>query len=485
MEKKSNFYNLLIFSLVFLLNPNINVIDIMPDFIAWLVLAKLFERAADSAPYFEEARAGFIKLAYINLAKVLGLALILLVKSKDTSDNNIFALVSFGFMAVELIFLIPAVKNLFAALFHLGERADAPALISRWETKKSGILGEIITRLLNAETASTFTYAFVTIKALASTLPDFFLLTRETDKGHVVNFSGAYPTVLLVSFLVALIVGVLWFIKVKLYVDKVRDEGRFDSALLSMREEDKIGKYEQRVKVRSMLSFLTFISVASIFTVEISFSNFSGINILPHFLYLGLMLVAVFMSRKHTTGQKHAYPVGALAVAVSTVSYVLTVSFLSSYSYEDIELIPAAKSAYLVIEILTLAETALTVAFLFLIMRMMNRFVLDNTGMDISSERYSTLEKEFHRSLVVKNLVIFISGALASIAKCASVFINSETQIIFSDPNDVTIGAFAASVAPWFNLVVTGTAVLYIFFTFYYMSGLKDEVKMRYSDSGI
>ena len=66
-----------------------------------------------------------------------------------------------------------------------------------------------------------------------------------------------------------------------------------------------------------------------------------------------------------------------------------------------------------------------------------------------------------------------------------AVFINSKTQIIFSDPNDVTMGAFAASVAPWFNLVVTGTAVLYIFLTFYYMSGLKDEVKMRYSDSGI
>ena len=485
MEKKNNFYKLLIFSLVFLLNPNINVIDIMPDFIAWLVLARLFEKAADSAPYFEEARAGFIKLAYVNLAKILGLALILLVKSKDTTDNNIFALVSFGFAAVELLFLIPAVNNIFTALFHLGERTDAPALISRGKAEKDGLLGDIISRLISAESVRTLTYVFISIKALASTLPDFFLLTRETDKGHVVNFSKAYPIVLLLSFLVALIAGALWFIRVKLYADKVRDEGRFDSALLSMREEDKIGKYEQRVKVRSIFSLLTFISVASIFTVEISFSNFSGINILPHFLYLGLMLVAVFISRKHTSGQKIAYPVGALAVAVSTVSYVLTVSFLSRYSYEDIALIPAAKSAYLVIEILTLLETALTVAFLFLVMRIMNRFVLDNTGMDISSERYSKLEEEFHRSLKIKNLVIFIMGSLASLAKCASVFINSKTQIIFSDPNDVTMGAFAASVAPWFNLVVTGTAVIYIFFTFYYMSGLKDEVKMRYSDSGI
>ena len=83
---------------------------------------------------------------------------------------------------------------------------------------------------------------------------------------------------------------------------------------------------------------------------------------------------------------------------------------------------------------------------------------------------------------MTKNVLIFAVGAVSAIAKCIEVFINSRTTIIFTDENDVTAGAFSASVAPWFNLVVTGTALLYIFFTFYYMSNLKDEVKMKYSD---
>ena len=151
---KKKFYSLLIFSLVFLLNPNINVIDVMPDFISWFILARLFERAADSAPYFEEARAGFIKLGYINLAKIIGLLIIFFVKSRDTSDNNIFALVSLSFAAVELLYLFPTVKNIFLALFHLGERTEASALISPINSKvknQTGGFFNCIFRLFKAK----------------------------------------------------------------------------------------------------------------------------------------------------------------------------------------------------------------------------------------------------------------------------------------------------------------------------------------------
>ena len=485
MEKKSNFYKLLIFCLVFLLNPSINVIDVMPDFVAWFILAKLFERAQDSAPYFEEARAGFIKLGYLNLAKILGFALIVLVKSKDTSDNNIFALVSFGFAAFEMLLLIPTVNNIFSALFHLGERTDALSLISTRSFKKTGTFASFMKHLFSAEAVKEFTYFFCAAKALVSTVPDFFLLTRETEKGYIVNFSKPYPIVLLAMQAIGWLIGILWFIRVRNYVNSVSDEGKFHSALISMRDEDKFGSYETRARIRSMNAFLTFISVTSIFTVEIAFSNWSGINILPHFIYLCMMFIVILMSRKHASKQILAYLVGALAIIFSILSYVMTVSFLSIYSYEDIATVEAAKSQYITIELLTLAETLATVTLLYLFMRIMNSFVLRNTGADPRSERYSKTDITFHESLKDKNKLIFTFGTLASIAKCASVFINAKTQTIFSDPNDVTMGAFSASVAPWFNLVVTGTALLYIFFSFYYMSNLKDEVKMKYSDSGI
>ena len=45
--------------LVFLLVPNFNIIDVLPDFVAYLILARFFGRYADYAPYFAEARESF------------------------------------------------------------------------------------------------------------------------------------------------------------------------------------------------------------------------------------------------------------------------------------------------------------------------------------------------------------------------------------------------------------------------------------------
>ena len=85
-------YGWLIFALIMLFNPNLQLIDILPDFIGFFILAKFIERAADAAPYFEEARAAFVKLGYISLAKIPALFVIVLVRSKNTLDNDIIAL---------------------------------------------------------------------------------------------------------------------------------------------------------------------------------------------------------------------------------------------------------------------------------------------------------------------------------------------------------------------------------------------------------
>ena len=55
-KKQKSIYKTVIFSLIFLFNPNISVIDILPDFIAYFLLARAFLYAADRAPHFEEAR---------------------------------------------------------------------------------------------------------------------------------------------------------------------------------------------------------------------------------------------------------------------------------------------------------------------------------------------------------------------------------------------------------------------------------------------
>ena len=56
--------------LIFLLNPNVHTIDVLPDFVAYIICAHMLRYAKDRAPYFEEARAGFIKLAIVSALKI-------------------------------------------------------------------------------------------------------------------------------------------------------------------------------------------------------------------------------------------------------------------------------------------------------------------------------------------------------------------------------------------------------------------------------
>ena len=46
-DKKKNKIPLIIFSLIILFNPYVKVVDILPDFIAYFIIAKLLERPAN------------------------------------------------------------------------------------------------------------------------------------------------------------------------------------------------------------------------------------------------------------------------------------------------------------------------------------------------------------------------------------------------------------------------------------------------------
>jgi hypothetical protein len=205
------------------------------------------------------------------------------------------------------------------------------------------------------------------------------------------------------------------------------------------------------------------------------------------------MLTAVFLSRKHRDPKPNrprvleisyqviVYLTGAFALVTALITFVKKVGFLTLFSYDDIATDAEAFNAYRTVEILALIEMFLTVAFLLLFMLVMNSLITNNTGISPASDRYSRTEKDYHSLLKRKNLIIFIFGALAAVSKCVHVFLNAKTQLIFTDESDITVGAFSASVVPWFHLVVTATAVLYIVITFYNMAVFKEEIKMKYS----
>ena len=465
-------YKLLIFSLVLLFNPSLNVVDILPDFIAWFILAKIFERAADSAPYFEEARSNFIRLGWLNLLKIPAFLLILFVKSKDTLDNNIYALVSFSFAIFEIILVTQAIKNIFTAAFYLGERTDVPTLIEPFAVSKKG------NKKITTEAFKNLSYLFFILKTAFYAVPDLFLLTGVNEKGMVVVGSRYYPYVLLISVAAALAFGTVWLIHAKKYVSKIHGEDRFYSALEEIAGENAASSLELKAKLRALTFTPKIMIVAAFFSMELIFENWNNINVLPHFIYALVLLYVCYTFTKHTKTRLSLYIFGIIYFALSLASYVTSVSFLSKYEYMDLVKNPSAKAAYSAVQIMAALEFLSLAIFLIFIAKAFGAFIMKHTGVSADSERYGKLEAEFHRSLKIKNYVTMGLGILAGLTKCTNVFLNSEVQIIFSE-NDV----ITASILPWFGVLVTLSALAYIAFNFFYMATLKDEVTMKYTST--
>lgn len=469
---RKQFYLMLIFCLFLLFNPNINIFDPLPDFIAWFILAKLFEKAADSAAYFEEARVSFIKLGWLNLAKIPAFLVILLVRGQNVHDNDVYTLISFSFAVVEAIFVIQAFKNIFTALTHLGERTSASTLISPFSLSKNG------RRTMSPEMLRGYSYFFVVCKSILYTLPDMFLLTRVNKEGQILTASKYYPHVLILSQILGLIVGAVWLARVLKYAKSVYKEGLFKEALDAMALEDTEFKFSTKKKIRSISAVFTLMAVASFFTLEIVFDNFNNINILPHFIY-GIFLILSFLKlRNYTSKSKSTFVFGLLFTVTSLVAYIFSVRFLSSYRYLDLISNNDARDAYLFVQIFGILEFIVLSIFLIFSSRTLKYFILTNTGVSPDSDRYLGMEKEYHTSLIKKAYILTGIGILAALAKCVNIFLNRDVQLVFKNINEVMV---AASPIPWFNLVVTVTAVAYIAYSLYFTSTLKEEVRMKYS----
>ena len=96
---------LITLALVFLFNPVVRVVDVLPDFIACAILIKALGYAADRAPFFEEAKNGLFRLAAISLAKIPAFMIISLARNGNTLDNDTSVLFTFVFSVIETVVL--------------------------------------------------------------------------------------------------------------------------------------------------------------------------------------------------------------------------------------------------------------------------------------------------------------------------------------------------------------------------------------------
>ena len=475
--KKKSKYPIIAFALVLLCNPNISIIDILPDFIAYFILAKIFLDASDRAPFFKEARDSFIKLGWVTLLKIPALLVIMWAKTGNGFGNDMFAIASFVFAVFELILLFNAIRNIFDALFRLGERTDADALINPIQISSK--------KKITTDQLRGFTYLFVIIKAACSAIPDMLLLTtmRETNLGtQIITIDPKYPITLLIALIIALVFGIIWCSRIKKYAKSIVKSEQFDSALktisINIPKEKLIGQQNLRlIKKAFLLLSLTFV-----LTLELRFDNLYGVNLLPPTLFGIFLIISLinFGSLFDCKYKKLTVAIGILYTACSTVTYIFEAKFLTEFGYEALLTDKSADIAYLPIMILTIISTLSFICLMILLVLLLNNFTHLHTGILPTAFNYGTLEKEYHRSIIIKNYIFLALAIISALLKCFYVISSGSVEWLFTYPNDVVQPVIIAPGVEWIGFAARSVSLIFIIYTLYHFSALKDESIAKY-----
>lgn len=306
--------------LVFLFNPHVNIIDIMPDAMGYGLILYGIIRLAHINTAMNEAASRFKTLFILALCKLPCLYIYALISPEE---QVWILLLSLGFGAAEAIIGFLAFTSLFTSLEGLSD--------SSRDTHVSEKLSSV--RL--------FTLIFVILKPVMAILPDLTMLADDrygtvTENG-IQSLKGYRGLFNVIAFVFVLFVGIAWLVTVIRYFRSIRKDRAFLDEI-----SDKIASYEREDTVRYfryLITTLTFFIYAVFFCLEL---KIEGYSLLPPMINATLFLItAVLFFRFYKNGEKKkTVTVGLIAsisyFVLSLVGYVLMLRFAQRHYNEDV-----------------------------------------------------------------------------------------------------------------------------------------------------
>ena len=375
MQKRSYInFKAIGFSLIFLLNPNIGVIDFLPDFIGYIILCSLLVPLADISDTVGEALNAFKRMVYIDACRII--AIMWVFGFADGSERTSSILLwTFTFGALEMIFLIPAFVKLFGGLVELGYLYDNKSVLG---SKRQG--GKNYTDKIRS-----FTVFFVCFKAVLSFLPEFSdISSAETVGESMYRYIGLMRGM---AFIPVFIFGIVWYVKFVSYFTRVSKDKSFVAALKDVYEEKVLPKIGIFAKRRFATSIVLLI-MAAIFSFDLRIQDVvffdvqrESVNILPDVLsavFFILFFATISKCAKISKGA--SFTVCGLYLAVSSVAYVIDWDYFTDYNYDAIYRSVEAMEAYTYVAISSFLSTAVFVVVCIMAIKALRAVIMTHTG---------------------------------------------------------------------------------------------------------
>ena len=289
---------LLFLGLFFLINPYLAALDVLPDFIGYILIFFCFSDTAKCEYRAEAARRDMLWLAALSFARLAAFVLSL------GSDDSMRLLLTFSFGAAEILLVIRFAGNLFGGTEYLLQRYGGFDALEKISNAKFLTLFVFIARA-----------ALCCIPEAAVLLVQKVLYSEliDVEDIQIYNDIASYkPYAQLLFVLIALILGVWWFTSVCRFFSAIRN----DSSFLEKLSEAAVHKPAPRADALDKRMTRSFLLLA--FGAALYFDiYFDRIPALPSFM--GTPLIFAGLITAMPSGKKPllraALPASALQLA--------------------------------------------------------------------------------------------------------------------------------------------------------------------------
>lgn len=465
---------LMTLALVFFANPTVRLFDILPDFVACLIIAKALRYPADRAPFFSEARSAFIKLGIVSLMKIPAFFILISVRSTNVSDFDISALLTFSFAVIEALYFTSAISNLFSALFYLGERSNERVLLAPFKTSAN----EYSKRTMKPETLKLLTLAFTYFKLAAGSLPEMLLLSSTTDYGsHVGQGAGAllYPYVLLALLVFTVVFGVIFAKSFNSYIKAIRADGCFYPTLDSLVRDEARIELDKRIEKRNMRSSLDLYVIAILFIFTLRIDTLQEINLIPLCVFAPLSLYALIRLWHSPRPILPAIITGSLFFISSLIYQITEFSFLDKYGYDLMVTDMNVRMSYIPTIITSLVTFITFSAFMACISLGLIKFAARRV-LTPDLEGADRIRMDRYRSIRRRAIIWCAIGIFTMLTLCLNVLFKffPSTDAVLS--GDGSYKLITTTLIPWFGTLVFIVSLILLGYTIYLISSMKDDI---------
>jgi hypothetical protein len=459
---------LFILAAIFLFNPNVNLLDLLPDFFGYLFLYYALAGLDGLVPHFDTARSGILKMLWIALAKIPAYFIMIALVGDSTDARVTITVFALVFGIVEVIFSFSAISELFAGVDYLRARY--------------GMLNASGRRLEGARTA---TYVFAVAKPALAFLPELCYLSMYEHFGYV----NSTPDILIFRPLfigVAILLGLgfgIWFLTaIARAAWGLRKEEALEELFSELRKTN-LAPLRGAARIRRIRLALTMLAIGFLCLIDLVFDE---INYLPNGIAtLFFALAALLLLRFSRRGAIATLVACVPALLLSAQASFLRYSFFEEYTYAALGKWYAADALYREYELFAALEAGAQVLLFGALLFMLISLIRTETGFVAESEANRKSHKELHTKLTLRVSLLAFLSVLSSVAMAADVYLryftdNYEQGTPMGDNISITLNGVALPIYGWFWLVVLALRIITAAVAIHTAATLSGEVEHKY-----